>query len=100
MNMRTKIFYLLASGVLLAAPMLARAAEIQYTLLRPIEPLPTVISNDTSLTSYIQGAFYLFMGLSAIVAVIMGVIWGFTYMTSNKIDSKQEARNYLTQIMW
>lgn len=75
-------------------------AEVTYKLLRPLPGFSGEIGGDTSLVNYLQNAFYLIIGLSAIVAVLMGVIYGFEYMFSSAAGHKSAAKEHLTNIAW
>ncbi|MCE9643817.1 pilin [Candidatus Parcubacteria bacterium] len=75
-------------------------AQVEYRLLRPLPNFPAVIGTELTLTSYLQSAFYLVLGLSATAAVILGIVYGFAYMTSDVVVSKENAKKHLTQIVW
>jgi len=73
-------------------------AQVPYTFLRPLPNFPGTLSTDTTLTSYLQNAFYLFLGLSATAAVVIAIAYGFAYMTSDVVIKKESAKKHLTQV--
>ncbi|HYF10263.1 MAG TPA: pilin [Candidatus Paceibacterota bacterium] len=75
-------------------------AQLSYELLRPLPNFPRVIGTDLTLTQYLQNVFYLILGLSATAAVILFVLYGFAYMTSDIVVKKEEAKKHLTQVVW
>jgi len=60
----------------------------------PLSPLPGDggVIDTTDPASYFARMFAIFVGLAAVIAVIMLVICGFQYMTSDAISSKESAK--------
>lgn len=95
MKYSKKIFIIIFLFVVAATALFAFGGEIfaqqTYT---PLSPLPgdggSIDITDPS--SYFARMFAIFVGLAAVIAVIMLVICGFQYMTSDAISSKESAK--------
>lgn len=99
LNKIKKVLPWIGGFALLVGPLVVEA-EVTYKLLRPLPGFSGEIGGDTSLVNYLQNAFYLIIGLSAIVAILMGVIYGFEYMFSSAAGHKSVAKDHLTNIAW
>lgn len=87
-----KVFIFLISATLLLPTMVALAADdLSYTVLAP---LPGVGDDNgkTTLEKYVPAVFKLAIGLSAVAAVLMIVIGGFQYISSDALMKKNEGR--------
>lgn len=70
------------------------ADNLGYT---PLEPLPGMEGEGISLSGYLNRVFSLFIGICAVLAVLMIVISGFQYMTSGDSESaRKEAKSRIT----
>ncbi|OHB14882.1 MAG: hypothetical protein A2431_02955 [Candidatus Zambryskibacteria bacterium RIFOXYC1_FULL_39_10] len=70
---------------------LAQETDLSYTVLAP---LPGVGDSDgkTTLETYVPAIFKLAIGLSAVAAVLMIVLGGFQYISSDALMKKNEGR--------
>lgn len=67
----------------------------------PLEPLPGVnYDTEASFGSLLQGIFRILIGLGGLVAVLMLVLGGVAYMTSEAVDKTQRARERITAALW
>jgi len=102
-----KIFLILIMGIFLLPTLVALAADdLSYTVLAPLpcidgsgtpgtdgyKPECNQTANQTTLEKYLPGAFKLAIGLSAVFAVLMIVIGGFQYISSDAIMKKTEGK--------
>jgi len=99
------IFIILATFFLPTIVALA-ADDLSYTVLAPLPCIDgsgtpgtegyksdcTQTSNETTLEKYLPGVFKLAIGLSAVFAVLMIVIGGFQYISSDAIMKKSEGK--------
>lgn len=83
---------------------LAATAPNSYV---PLAPLPGTCAGGgdcagkpVDLGSYIQGMFKLLIGVAAALAVIMIVIGGITYMSSDAISGKSDGKDMITQAIY
>jgi cell wall-associated NlpC family hydrolase len=70
-----------------------------------LAPLPIIgdevkITGGTALQTYLGGIFRLLIGLAGIFAVLMIVIGGIQYMTSEVVFSKEEAKQRIWNAVW
>lgn len=79
-----------------ATPAPTATAEDPYTLLAPIPCVGGNCSGDlatkTTLPQYVKGFIQLSIGISAVFAVVMIVIGGFQYMTSDALQGKSDGK--------
>ena len=78
----------------------AQTNDLEYTVLAP---LPGTLSNNcetedevdckTTLEKYLPGMFKLAIGLAAAFAVLMIVIGGFQYMSTDALQKKEDGKN-------
>ena len=68
----------------------------------PLAQLPGVGSsvNTTSLSSYLQTIFQIGIGVAAGLAVIMIVLGGIEYMSTDAIGGKEEGKEKITSALW
>lgn len=85
------IFIIFATLLLPTVVALAQETDLSYTVLAP---LPGVGEGDgkTTLETYIPAIFKLAIGLSAVAAVLMIVLGGFQYISSDALMKKSEGR--------
>lgn len=57
------------------------------------------VSNQTTLSGYLNGLFQLGLGIAVVLAILQLVIGGFQYMTSDAISSKADARDRMTMAL-
>ena len=63
-------------------------------------PNITTVSKDSGFSKYAQTIITLIIGFSALLAVLMFMIGGFTYMTGDSIGSKAEGRGIMTNAIF
>lgn len=67
----------------------------------PLAPLPGVPADqNVSLASYLTAMFRLFLGLAAVMAVLMIVVGGFQYMTTDAIQDKKDGKERIKNALW
>jgi len=70
----------------------------------PLAPLPgtgiTTNSPNTDLSHYVKGMFALLIGIAAALAVIMIMIGGIQYMSTDAISGKSEGKDKITQALY
>ncbi|MDO8728879.1 MAG: pilin [bacterium] len=101
-----KVFLLLTIYCLLSISTPA-LAQTDYTLLAPI-PLNveggcTGNANETCKTTpspYIRGVFMLIIGLASGLAVVMIILGGIQYMSTDAFEGKNEAKNTIQNAIW
>lgn len=72
--------------------------SLPYT---PLEPLPGVPQNGTAnFGALLQGLFTLLLSLGALIAVAALVVGGITYMVSDVVDRKHEAKTRMYSAVW
>ena len=67
------------------------AVETEYKVLAPL-PGTTKSGDTTDLETYLPGLFNLLIGLGVVFAVIMTVIGGFQYISSDALQGKSDGR--------
>lgn len=96
-----KIILIIAIGIVAAGSLCASrvyAQDNSYTVLAPLPGTtqgncpPGATDCKTSLTEYLPGVFNLAIGLSAAFAVLMIVIGGFQYISTDAIQGKQAGK--------
>lgn len=84
-------------SIALFLPFSSLLAAEGYTLLAPLPGLPETLDGDNILGTYLPAIFKLAIGLAAVTAVVMIVISGFQYMSSDaimgKTAGKERAKN-------
>lgn len=72
-----------------------------YTLLAPL-PLsgPGSQVEKTSATTYLEGMFKLLIGVAGALAVVMIIVGGIKYMSSDAIGGKSEAKETIQNAIW
>lgn len=68
------------------------AADGDYTFLAPLPTLPNALSSKNILGEYLPAVFKLAVGLAAVFAVLMLVVGGFQYISTDAIQGKTEGR--------
>ncbi len=101
--MKKIILSLIFSTILIPSFIAFAQTTDKYKLLAP---LPCVGTNgacdgitpaeETTLKTYIEGAFKLLIGLAAVAAVLRIVVGGFMYMSSDAIQGKSDGKNMVT----
>lgn len=67
----------------------------------PLAPLPNTTSGSTTnLAIYAKGIFALLIGVASVLAVIMIVIGGVQYMSTDAISGKSEGKEKITQALY
>jgi hypothetical protein len=91
------IFVILAMIIL---PTLRVLAVDNYTLLAPLPNLNSVPNSTDALKVYIPYIFNLLIGLSAVWAVLMIVIGGFQYMSTDAIQKKEDGKKRIQNAVY
>jgi cell wall-associated NlpC family hydrolase len=68
----------------------------QYCLLAPLPGLSTIDTTDTRVADYLKIIFRIGIALAGVLAVLMLVIGGIEYMSSDVITSKESAKGRMT----
>ncbi len=68
----------------------------QYCLLAPLPGLSTIDTTDTKVADYLKIIFRIGIALAGVLAVLMLVIGGIEYMSSDVITSKESAKGRMT----
>ena len=71
-----------------------------YQLLAPLPGIQESIRGDAGFANYAQAMITLVIGFSAVLAVLMFMIGGFTYMTGDSIGSKSEGKSIMTNAIF
>jgi hypothetical protein len=84
----------LVGGVLFVpeAEHVAHAGDSTYSVLSPLPGTGNEVDTDEPGT-YLQTMYQIAVGLAALLAVLMLVIGGFQYMTSEAFNTKEQAKN-------
>jgi len=73
-------------------------AQSQYT---PLAPLPGITpSTPTNLGTYANTLVKILIGVAAVLAIIMIMIGGLQYMSTDAISGKQEGKERITQALF
>jgi hypothetical protein len=91
-------FYSTPLLVFLLVPLIVRASELQYTPLAPLTD--SQAGHAISLTSYLPFMFTLLIGVSALLAMVMIVVGGITYMTTDVFSTKSSGRGMMTSAVY
>lgn len=91
-NLKTKgiaAAVICVSFVLLAIPFISDAQQ-SY---KPLAPLPNAAPpSGTNIATYLPGMFKLIIALTAVLAVVMLIIGGFQYITTDSISNRSEGK--------
>lgn len=88
---------ILTIGIFL--PFTISAAE--YTLLEPLEsPSGTPITNSSNLAEYLQFIFQFAIGITGVLAVIMIILGGITYLSTDAVSGKKDGKEMITNALW
>jgi hypothetical protein len=79
-----------------ASPVLA---QTEY---QPLAPLPDIPTNKGKITasSYITGVFMLVIAVASGLAVVMIIVGGIQYMSTDAFSGKSEAKNTIQNAIW
>lgn len=71
----------------------------EYT---PLAPLPGTTNSEGQVTldSYIPGIFNLTIGIAGVLAVLMILIGGVEYITTDAIQGKQDGKGRISNALW
>lgn len=75
------------------------SAQSQY---EPLAPLPHTVPEGqptTDLVTYVTGMIKLLIGIAGVLAVIMIMIGGIQYMSTDAISGKEEGKDKITQAL-
>jgi len=87
--------FLLITLMLLSAPIFLFAAEGGFVPLEPLPGIPT--TNDP--VAYFNALFRLGVMLSGFLAIIMIVVGGFKYMTTDSVSGKGESKEIIVSAL-
>lgn len=90
-----KYFFIIATLICITSPLAVNAGTYTPTNYQPLAPLPgTQVTGTTSveLDTYIPGMFKLAIGVAAALAVVMIVIGGVQYLSTDAISGKNEGK--------
>jgi type IV secretory pathway VirB2 component (pilin) len=77
------------------------ATKADYTLLAPLGEVTTVpVSDDNALGSYLNKIITLLIGMAAVLAMVMIVMGGIEYMTSELISSKEAGKQRINNAIF
>lgn len=72
-------------------------AQSEYTLLEPLtDPSGGTITSTSDLGNYLQFAFQFTIGITGVLAVIMIILGGVRYLSTDAISGKEEGRSMIT----
>jgi type IV secretory pathway VirB2 component (pilin) len=95
------LLFILSGAILPLHHPLAQNENKTYQYLAPLPGQPETIdvSQPNNLSSYLNNMISIFIGICAVLAVIMIVIGGIEYMTSEALHSKEGGRERMTNAM-
>lgn len=82
---------------LLASAPTGALAQTPYTVLEPIQGF---IEPTTNASAYISGAFRLVIAIATALAVIMIIVGGIKYMSTDAFSGKNEAKETIKNALW
>ncbi|MFA6269662.1 MAG: pilin [Candidatus Paceibacterota bacterium] len=91
-NIFSKIGAIAILTIFLLPSTLVFAAEGDYQVLAPLPGVADNVGDTTTLEKYVPAIFKLAIGLSTVAAVLMIVIGGFEYMTTDAIQGKSAGK--------
>src|SRR3989344_2383459 len=72
-------------------------AQSEYTLLEPLtNPSGGTVTSTSDLSNYLQFAFQFTIGITGVLAVIMIILGGIRYLSTDAISGKEEGRSMIT----
>ncbi len=74
--------------------------NLEYAVLAPLPGVAENAGDTTTLEKYVPAIFKLAIGLSAVAAVVMIVIGGFQYMTSDAIQGKSAGKERIKNAIY
>lgn len=90
---------LLLSIIFMSGASIAHAVTDEYTPLSAIPGTTMGTGTTTNLTTYLVGMFKLLIGVAGALAVVMIVIGGIQYMSTDAIYGKTEGRARINQAL-
>ncbi len=72
----------------------------EYAVLAPLPGVANKVGDTTTLKKYIHAIFNLAIGLSAVAAVLMIVLGGFQYMSTDAIMKKEEGKKRIKNAIY
>lgn len=81
---------------------LAENVSSSWDKYTPLAPLPGTTNEDgkTDLQTYIPGIFKLAIGIASVLAVLMIIIGGVEYITTDAIQGKSEGKARIQNALW
>lgn len=78
-----------------------QAQQATYTLLQPLEvPGQGTVETTADLNSYLNLAVKVILGVAGVLAVIMIMIGGIQYLSTDAIGGKSEGREKISGALW
>ena len=103
-NLAKKIVFLLLITTCFVLPYVAVAQTPpparDYVMLQPLPNTTTAGSEAVDINKYLPGIFQLAIGLSGALAVIMIIMGGLKYMTSDAISSKKAGADQIRNAVY
>ncbi len=75
-------------------------SELNYKLLEPIENISSFDASNSSFANYLNTMIKIFIGLCAVLAMVMIVVGGLEYMTTELISHKDEGKKRITEALF
>ena len=81
---------------------LAQSASNSWDEYTPLAPLPGTTNEEgkTDIQTYIPGIFKLVIGIAGVLAVLMIIIGGVEYITTDAIQGKSEGKARIQNALW
>ncbi|GEM_PF-5688066 len=92
-----KTIILIITLTLIATPFLIFAQDAGYVPLAPIPGVTPEAGEKINLVSYLSGAFAILIGIAGVLAVIVIMIGGIQYITTDSFTGKEEGKEKITK---
>ncbi len=90
--------YIFSFVALFCVPLFASAAE--QSSFQLLEPLPGINQGTTNIGLIVQNVLRALIGIGALLAVVMLVVGGIQYMTSDSLGMKEAGRSRMLNAVW
>lgn len=95
-----KMVMMVILAVLVLPTVRVSAADGDYAVLAPLPGIADNVGDTTTLEKYLPQVFNILIGLSAVTAVLMIVIGGFQYMSSDAIQGKSAGKERIKNAIY
>lgn len=92
-------FFFILLGAAFPALLYAAIPEGEGGVQLLVKDLP-FIGNSTDLASYLQNLFKLTLGVAVTAAIVILVLNGIRYMTTDIVESKADAKKWIYDVLW